>query len=305
MKKIKIAKSELSASEISLGCMRIADLSVGDATTLIKTALDEGIDFFDHADIYGGGKSETVFAQALDMNPSVREKLIIQTKCGIRQGYFDFSKEHILNSVDGSLQRLKTDYLDILLLHRPDTLMEPEEVAEAFCNLQGSGKVRHFGVSNQNPMQIELLSRYLNQKIIINQLQLSITNTGMIDSGINVNMKINPSIDRDGSILEYCRLKEITIQAWSPFQYGFFEGAFLDNDKFPELNRKINEIAKVKGVANTAIAIAWILRHPAKIQPIVGTTNAKRLKDICQASRIELTRPEWYEIYRAAGNKLP
>jgi predicted oxidoreductase len=305
MKKIKIANSDLNVSEISLGCMRIADLSAGDVSTLINTALDEGIDFFDHADVYGGGKSEEVFARALDMNPGVRKKLILQTKCGIRPGYFDFSKEHILSSVDGSLQRLKTDYIDVLLLHRPDTLMEPEEVAEAFSRLHGSGKVRYFGVSNQNPMQIELLSRYLNQKIIINQLQLSITNTGMIDSGINVNMKIDPSIDRDGSILEYCRLKDITIQAWSPFQYGFFEGAFLDNDKFPELNRKINEMAKAKGVANTAIAIAWILRHPAKIQPIVGTTNAKRLKDICQASRIELTQPEWYEIYRAAGNKLP
>jgi predicted oxidoreductase len=183
--------------------------------------------------------------------------------------------------------------------------MEPEEVAEAFSILQRSGKVRNFGVSNQKPLQIELLSKYLNQKIIINQLQLSITNTGMIDSGLNVNMKNDASIDRDGSILEYCRLKDITIQAWSPFQYGFFEGVFLDNPKFPELNNKINEIAEVKGVPNTAIAMAWILRHPAKIQPIAGTTNPKRLKDICKASEIELTRQEWYEIYRAAGNELP
>ena len=246
-----------------------------------------------------------VFADAIDMNSSIREKFIIQTKCGIRDGYFDFSKEHILNSVECSLKRLKTDYIDILLLHRPDTLVEPEEVAEAFSILSSSGKVKHFGVSNQNPMQIELLNKYLKHEIIINQLQFSITNTGMIDSGINVNMKIDPSIDRDGSILEYCRLKDITIQAWSPFQYGYFEGVFLDNDKFPELNSKINEIAAIKGVTNTAIAIAWILRHPARIQPIVGTTNHKRLKDICKASEIELTRQEWYEIYREAGNKLP
>ena len=305
MKKRYIANGEISASEIALGCMRINSLSRSDASALINTALDEGINFFDHADIYGGGKSEEVFADAVGMNPTIREKFIIQTKCGIRDGYFDFSKEHILNSVEGSLKRLNTDYIDILLLHRPDTLMEPEEVAEAFSNLHRSGKVRHFGVSNQNPMQIELLNKYLNQKIIINQLQLSITNTGMIDSGMNVNMKIDPSIDRDGSILEYCRLKDITIQAWSPFQYGFFEGAFLNNDKFPELNNKINEIAATRGVSNTAIAIAWILRHPAKIQPLVGTTNQKRLKDICKASQVELTRPEWYEIYRAAGNKLP
>ena len=276
-----------------------------EATKFINTALEEGINFFDHADIYGGGKAEEAFAQAVDMNATIREKFILQTKCGIREGYFDFSKEHILEAVDGSLKRLKTDYVDVLLLHRPDTLVEPEEVAEAFTILHNSGKVKYFGVSNQNPMQIELLSKYVDQKLIINQLQLSITNTGMIDSGINVNMKIDGSIDRDGSILDYCRLKNITIQAWSPFQFGFFEGVFLNNDKFPELNKKIDEIAEVKGVPNTAIAIAWILRHPAKIQPIVGTTNTDRLKDICKASNIELTRQEWYEIYRAAGNKLP
>jgi len=305
MKKINIGNGAVSASEIALGCMRINALSKTDASSLINTAIESGINFFDHADIYGGGKSEEVFADAFNMTPSNREKFILQSKCGIRKGYFDFSKEHILNSVDGSLKRLKTDYIDILLLHRPDTLMQPEEVAEAFSILQKSGKVKHFGVSNQNPMQIELLSKYLKNKLIINQLQFSITNTGIIDSGLNVNMKIDPSIVRDGSILEYCRLKDISIQAWSPFQYGFFEGVFLDNDKFPELNTKINEIAAIKGVTNSAIAIAWILRHPAKIQPIVGTTNPKRLKDICAASGVELTRQEWYEIYMAAGNKLP
>ncbi len=305
MKKINIGNGEITASEISLGCMRINQLSSSDAAKLISTALDEEIDFFDHADIYGDGKSEEVFAQAMKTTSYSREKYILQTKCGIRSGYFDFSNEHILNSVDNSLKRLNTDYIDVLLLHRPDTLMEPEDVAEAFTKLHSSGKVKYFGVSNQKPMQIELLNKYLNQKIIINQLQFSITNTGMIDSGLNVNMEINPSIDRDGSILEYCRLKDITIQAWSPFQYGMFAGVFLDNDKFPELNNKINEIAKIKGVTNSAIAVAWILRHPAKIQTIVGTTKSKRLKDICQASKVELTRKEWYEIYIAAGNKLP
>lgn len=305
MKKINIGNGKINASEIILGCMRIHELSVNEASKLINTALEEGINFFDHADIYGGGKSEEIFASAVDMKPSIRDKFIIQTKCGIRQGYFDFSKEHIISSVEGSLKRLKTDYIDSLLLHRPDTLMVPGEVCEAFDTLHKSGKVKYFGVSNQNPMQIELLNKYLNNKIIINQLQLSITNTGMIDSGLNVNMKIDSSIDRDGSVLEYCRLKDITIQAWSPFQFGFFEGVFLDNPKFPELNKKINELAELKGVSNTAIAIAWILRHPAKIQPIAGTTNSNRLRDICKASNIELTRQEWYEIYRAAGNKLP
>ncbi|MDK2902690.1 MAG: hypothetical protein PWQ93_609 [Clostridiales bacterium] len=305
MKYIDIGNGKLHAPAIALGCMRIAKMPIGEVAALVDTALEAGINFFDHADIYGMGKSEEVFAEAVDMKPSIREKFIIQTKCGIRDGFYDFSKEHILTSVDSSLKRLKTDYIDILLLHRPDTLMEPEEVAEAFDILYRSGKVKYFGVSNQHPMQIELLSKYLNQDILINQLQFSIAHTGMIDFGFNVNMKNEPSINRDGSILEYCRLKGITIQAWSPFQYGFFEGVFLDNDKFPELNQKINEIAEEKGVANTAIAVAWILRHPAKIQTIVGTTNSKRLKDICQASEVELTRQEWYEIYKAAGNKLP
>ncbi|OAB32479.1 aldo/keto reductase [Paenibacillus macquariensis subsp. defensor] len=305
MNNINVGKSGLSASEITLGCMRIAELSTPDAAKLINTAIEEGINFFDHADIYGAGKSEEIFAQAFEMSPSKRDQIIIQTKCGIRPGSFDFSKEHILNSVDLSLKRLQTDYIDVLLLHRPDTLVEPEEVDEAFTILHNSGKVRHFGVSNQKPMQIELLNKYLHHKLIINQLQLSITNTGMIDSGLNVNMQIDHSIDRDGSILDYCRLKDITIQAWSPFQYGFFEGVFLNNDKFPELNNTIDQIAEAKGVSNSAIAIAWILRHPAKIQAIVGTTNADRLKAICKASTITLTREEWYEIYRAAGNKLP
>lgn len=305
MNKINLGNSGMLVPEIALGCMRMADLSKDDAAKMINTAMDAGINFFDHADIYGGGKSEEVFADAVGMNAVVREKMILQSKCGIRPGMFDFSKEHILESVDGILKRLQTDYIDILLLHRPDTLVEPEEVAEAFTALKKSGKVREFGVSNQNPMQIELLSKYVEQKLVANQLQLSITNTGMIDAGLNVNMKIDRSIDRDGSILDYCRLKDITIQAWSPFQFGFFEGVFLDNPKFPELNKVIDRISAEKGVENTAIATAWILRHPAKIQTVVGTMNPERLQAISAASNITLTRQEWYEIYLAAGNELP
>lgn len=305
MRTIEIANGEINASEIALGCMRIADMSVKDVSKLITTAIDEGINFFDQADVYGGGKSEEVFGTALKEMKGVREKIFIQTKCGIRDGYYDFSKDHILEAVDGSLKRLKTDYIDVLLLHRPDALVEPEEVAEAFSILHASGKVRNFGVSNHNPMQIELLSQYLNQRIIVNQLQLSITNTGMIDAGLNVNMQIDKSIDRDGSVLDYCRLNGITIQAWSPFQYGFFEGVFLDNPKFKVLNDEMDKVAKKYDVPKSAIPIAWILRHPAKIQPIVGTTNPKHLKEICQASNVNLTKKEWYDLYKAAGNKLP
>ncbi|MGC9140382.1 aldo/keto reductase [Athalassotoga sp.] len=305
MRTIEIANGEIRSSEIALGCMRIADMSVKDVSKLINTALEEGINFFDHADIYGGGKSEELFGTALKEMKGVREKIFIQTKCGIRDGYYDFSRDHILEAVDGSLKRLKTDYIDVLLLHRPDALVEPEEVAEAFSILHASGKIRNFGVSNHNPMQIELLNQYLNQRIIVNQLQFSITNTGMIDAGLNVNMQIDKSVDRDGSVLDYCRLNGITIQAWSPFQYGFFEGTFLDNPKFKTLNDEMDKVAKKYDVPKSAIPIAWILRHPAKIQPIVGTTNPKHLKEICQASNVNLTRKEWYDLYKAAGNKLP
>ena len=305
MRKIRIGTSTLQASEVSLGCMRISGMDAAAADRLIGAAWDAGIDFFDHADIYGGGKSEEVFAASVARLGIERSRLILQSKCGIRQGMYDFSREHILTSVDGILKRLRTDYLDVLLLHRPDALVEPEEVAEAFGSLQASGKVRHFGVSNHNPGQIELLQASLPMKLHVNQLQLSITNTGMIDRGLNVNMQIDRSVDRDGGILDYCRLKQITIQPWSPFQHGFFRGAFIDNPDFPELNRTLDTLAETYGVTKTTLAIAWLLRHPAHMQPIVGTTNPDRVRQVAQASGIDLTREHWYEIYRAAGNSLP
>ena len=305
MKTLPLPNTSLNTSSIIHGCMRIANMKMTDAEVLLKTALDCGINFFDHADIYGAGKSEEVFAKALKMNDKIREKIFIQTKCGIRKGFFDFSKEHIINSVDKSLKRLNTDYIDTFLLHRPDTLMEPEEVAEAFSELESSGKVRHFGISNHNSGQIALLQKYIEQKLIINQLQFSITNTGMIDRGLNVNMENSPSLDHDGGILEYCRLHDIRIQPWSPFMFGFFEGVFIDHPDFTELNIVLDRIAEEKHTNKNALVIAWILRHPAKMQPIVGTTNAGRLAQICEATEIILTREEWYEIYRAAGNVLP
>jgi len=305
MKYIQVPETDLNISEISLGCMRIADMTNEELSKLVHTALDEGINFFDHADIYSDGMAEQRFSEALGMNPSLREKMILQTKVGIRKGFFDFSKEHILNAVDGSLKRLQIEYLDVLLLHRPDALVEPEEVTEAFDILESNGKVKYFGVSNQNPMQIELLRKFVKQRLHFNQLQLSITNTGMIDAGLNVNMQIDRSINRDGGILDYCRLRDIIIQPWSPFQYGFFEGSFLNNPEFPEINQKVNEIASDRGVTNTAIAIAWLLRHPARMQPIIGTTNPQRVKDACKASDVNLSREEWYQLYLAAGNELP
>lgn len=305
MKTITLNNTNLSIPEIGMGCMRIVELENADAVkSWVDTALEHGINFFDHADIYGKGRCEELFGQIL--TPSLREKIILQSKCSIRPGIaFDFSKEHILNSVDGILKRLNTEYLDILLLHRPDTLMEPEEVADAFRILKENGKVRHFGVSNQTPMQMELLSKYCDEPLLINQLQLSIAHCPMINSGINANMYNDSGINRDGGVLEYCRLKDITIQAWSPFQYGMFEGIFLGNEKFAELNKVIDDLAEKYNVTNSAIAVAWILRHPAGIQTIVGTTNKDRIAQISKASEIRLTREEWYALYMAAGNKLP
>ena len=305
MRKIPFGSSGLDVPPIAIGCMRLTSLDKKGVNTLINTCIDAGANFFDHADIYGGGSCESLFADAVGMNPTVREKMIIQSKCGIRSGMFDFSKEHILNSVDGILKRLKTDYLDALLLHRPDTLCEPEEVAETFDILKQSGKVRNFGMSNQKPMQIDLLKKYLNVPIVANQLQFSLTNLTMVSNGINVNMENNSAIDRDGSVLDYCRLNDITIQPWSPFQYGFFEGTYLGNAKFPKLNEKIDELAEKYNVTNNTIVIAWMLRHPAKMQPITGTMNLARIIDIFKATEITLTREEWYELYRAAGNILP
>jgi len=303
MYNIDFGKSGMKVPTIAVGCMRISDMNEKEVSAFIDTALSFGANFFDHADIYGGGKSEEVFGKAIQsLN---RKDIIIQTKCGIRKGQFDFSYEHIVNSVDGSLKRLGTDYIDVLLLHRPDALMEPEEVAKAFDYLKSSGKVRHFGVSNQNPYQMQLLQNALDMPICANQLQFGIGHTPMIQSGINVNMYNESGVNRDGGVLDFCRLKKITIQPWSPMQYGFFEGCFIDNDKFPELNETLKRIGEKYGVSKTTMAFAWILRHPAKMQPITGTTNLVRLADCLKASDIQITREEWYEIYRSAGNKLP
>ena len=304
MKKIKIG-GMFEASAISLGCMRMSGLDEIQIDAIMESAISNGIDYFDHADIYGNGEAEKVFGEYLKRHRGTRENIMIQTKCGIHDGQFDFSKEHILKSVDGSLSRLGVDYVDSLLLHRPDTLMEPEEVAEAFDILETSGKVRYFGVSNQNMMQMELLKTAVRQPLVINQLQFSVTEAGMVTSGMNVNMKNAESVMHDGSILEYSRIKNITIQTWSPFQYGFFQGNFVDNDRFPELNVKLDEIGEKYSLTKTGVAAAWILRHPANMQIIVGTMNPAHLSEISKATDVTLTRGEWYEIYRAAGHMLP
>ena len=295
-----------TASRVAQGCMRISGMSPSGLDRLVKTDLELGINFFDHADIYGGGLCEELFGNFLHANPGVRDRMLIQSKCGIRGGTYDFSKKHILQAVEGILTRLQTDHLDYLLLHRPDTLMEPEEVADAFDRLCQEGKVCSFGVSNQHSLQIELLQQALGQlPILIDQLQFSLTNTTMIDAGINVNMENAGAVNRDGMILEYCRLHHITIQPWSPFLHGFFEGPFIGSEKYPELNRKMEEVAARYNTTPTGIAIAWILRHPACMQPIVGSVRPERMTYIAIDADITIRHDDWYELYNASGKKLP
>ncbi|MDO5361164.1 MAG: aldo/keto reductase [Eubacteriales bacterium] len=307
MKKTMLGKTGLEIPVIAVGCMRISEMETVRLTEHIRFCIEHGLNFFDHADIYGGGQCESRFAEAFKKTGYKREDVILQSKCAIRPGVmYDFTKKHILESVDGILKRLDTDYLDILLLHRPDALMEPEEVAEAFELLEKEGKVRHFGVSNHRPYQIELLNKFVKQELCANQLQFSIPFSNMVAAGMEANMLTDGAIDRDGGILDYCRLKDITIQAWSPFQCGFFEGIFLgNNEKYPELNKTLEEISQKYDTTPTAIATAWILRHPANIQMIAGTTNTERMSEIIKGSEIRLEREEWYRLYLSSGHILP
>ena len=308
MRYITLGQDDKELSEIVLGMMRIEDKSVKEVEELVETALSVGINAFDLADIYGRGRCEELLGLVLKNRPDLREEMWIQSKCGIRIEeftYFDFSKDYIIKSVDGILQRLKIDHLDSLLLHRPDALMESDQVAEAFDLLYKQGKVRDFGVSNQNPMMMELLKKDVKQPLAVNQLQLSAAFTPGFESGFHVNMEDSQAAIRDGSIFEYCKLHDVVIQAWSVLQFGYFKGNFVGNEKFLALNQVLDRLAFKYGVTPSTIAISWILRYPAKMQAVVGTTNPKHLIEASQATNFSLTRKEWYEIYLAAGNDLP
>ncbi len=308
MKTINVVNGPQNVPAIIQGCMRMAPLSVDEAAKVIRNAYDLGVTFFDHATCYGNGEAEQRFGDAFPQTGLKRVDVFLQGKVGLcfERNEFDWTKENILESVDDSLRRLGTDYLDSVLLHRPDVIFEPEEVAEAFQKLSDSGKVKYFGVSNLMPMQIELLKKYVRQPLVFNQVQLSLEQSQLIDQALYMNNKTTEfSINRDGSLLDYCRLNNITIQAWSPLQYGMFKGTFVDHPDFPELNRALGEIGEREGVSKTAVAIAWILRHPAKMQAIAGTMNPDHLRDICDASKVNLSHHDWYQLYLAAGKYLP
>nr|WP_300145617.1 aldo/keto reductase [Propionicimonas sp.] len=310
MKTFQLTGTDITVPAVVTGVMRIQEKTDAEVRALFDASLAAGIDFFDHADIYGSSvhSCERRFAEALRLSPSQRAELTLQTKAGIVPDgpYFDFSYAHLIEAVDGSLKALDTDYIDILLLHRPDALVEPEEVAKAFDELQAAGKVRAFGVSNHTPGQIELLKKYVRQPLVANQVQLSITHAPIIAQGVAMNMAgLEQSISRDLGVLDYCRLHDIAVQAWSPFQAGFFTGVFLGNPDFPELNAVIDRLAATYDVPAEAIAVAWITRHPAHTQVVLGTTTPERVTAAAKGADVELTRPEWYELYRAAGYLVP
>ncbi|WP_432493806.1 aldo/keto reductase [Kineococcus gypseus] len=310
MRTVPLGTSGLQVPNVVLGLMRIADMSDEEVRTLWDTAREAGVTFVDHADVYGQElhRCERRWAEAVPLSPSERDAVTLQTKCGIVPDgpYFDFSYEHIVESVDGSLEALNTDRIDVLLLHRPDALVEPDEVARAFDELHQAGKVRAFGVSNHTPGQIELLKRSVRQPLVANQLQLSITHAPLVAQGVAANMQeLDQSVSRDVGLLDYCRLNDITVQAWSPFQAGFFTGVFLDNPAYSELNEVLDRLAGEHGVPPLAIATAWITRHPAGMQVVLGTTNPGRVAAAAQGSDLPLTRAQWYELYRAAGYTVP
>jgi predicted oxidoreductase len=309
MKTFDVAYTDHPASSIILGLMRIESLDDEQIRTLVGAALDAGVNVLDHADIYGEDRHgcERRFGDAVKLTPDERERVVLQSKVGIREGFFDFSRDHILRTVDGSLAALRTDYLDLLLLHRPDTLVEPEEVGAAFDALHAAGKVRHFGVSNHTPGQIQLLKTAVEQPLVVDQVQLSITHAPLIAAGVAANMAgLDQSVVRDNGLLEYARIHGITLQAWSPFQKGFFDGVFLgDRETYAELNDVLDELAAEHGVTPTGIAAAWIVRHPANIQVVLGTTNPGRVAEAAAGSDVALTREQWYRIFRAAGHTLP
>jgi predicted oxidoreductase len=309
MKAIAIPRTNLSASAVILGLMRIGKMSDKEIRGLVEAALEAGINVVDHADIYGGTRHhcEARFGDAMQLSQADRERVIIQSKAGIREAYFDFSEEHLLRSVDGSLRALRTDYLDLFLLHRPDALVEPEEVASAFDKLQAAGKVRHFGVSNHSPGQIELLKTAVRQPLVVNQVQLSITHAPLIAQGLALNMAgLDQSVERTAGLLDWSRKEDMTLQAWSPFQKGFFDGTFVgDRESHPELNDALDEIAAAHSVTPTGIAVAWITRHPARMQVVLGTTKPERVRECVAGAGVELSRPEWYRLLQAAGQILP
>jgi predicted oxidoreductase len=323
MKPIPLQKRGINASQLVLGCMRmgggwdqspITEEHYREGREAVEAALQIGINMFDHADIYTAGKAERVFAQVLKERPGLREQIIIQSKCGIRFAddtnphRFDFSEGHILSSVDGILERLGIEYLDILLLHRPDPLVEPEEVASALRRLKESGKVRHFGVSNMSQGQIKLLQAYCDEPFVANQLEMSLLKHGFVDTAVSVNQETaRDNVFPEGT-MEFCRLENIQLQSWGPLAQGRYSGRALESESESVVNtaKLVQQLANEKSTTAEAIVLAWLMTHPAGIQPVIGTINTERIRACKDANELRLSREEWYALYRSSrGSNLP
>ena len=311
MRLVPLGPTDQRVPNVVAGMMRIEEMSDAAIRELYDACRAAGVDFFDHADLYGSSRHgcERRFAEALNLSSAERDEITLQTKTGIvpDEWHFDHSYEHIVASAEESLQALGTDRIDVLLLHRPDALVEPDEVARAFDHLESSGKVRAFGVSNHTPRQIDLLKTSVTQPIVANQVQLSITHSTLVAQGLAANMAgEDDSISRDGGgLVDHARINGITLQAWSPFQKGFFDGVMFGAPELPELNALLDRLAAKYDVTPIAIATAWITRHPAHMQVVLGTTTPQRVTDAAAGSDIPLTRAEWYGLISAAGHKVP
>ena len=305
MKRYGLENLDMTVPAIGLGCMRIGDMSVSELEKWVEGALELGLDFFDHADIYAGGRSEEKFGLLLRQKPNLRDQMIIQTKCGIKSNGYDLSKEHIIKSTEDSLRRLNTEFVEVLMLHRPDLLMEGETIADAFDTLHRSGKVKYFAVSNMNGNQMDQIKRHTSHRLLFNQIQLSLVHAPALDELVYFNTMDDRAIPRTSGIIEYCEHSQIKIQCWSALQASWEEGTFLKHPAYKPLNDKLEEIADRYDVTPAAVAIAWLLRHPSQFMPITGTTSLDHLKNLSQAVTIQLSREEWYALYTSAGRQLP
>lgn len=324
LKTLPLHTRGIPASRIALGCMGlgggwdhepITAENIRQGHEAVEAALSIGINFFDHADIYTRGKAEKIFGQLFKDRPGLREEIIIQSKCGIKliepgdtSNSFDLSGEHILKSVDGTLSRLGTEYIDILLLHRPDPLMDPEEVAGALRKLKTAGKVRHFGVSNMSAAQIKLLEHYCDEPFVVNQLHMSLAKISWLDAMVSVNREPWKDITFPEGTLEYCRTQNIQLQAWGPLAQGLFSGRPLTGQPESVVNTAamVQSLAEQKNTTPEGIVLSWLITHPAAIQPVIGTVNPQRIAACAGADKLELTRKEWYDLYVSSrGEKLP
>lgn len=295
---------------LMLGMMRAEELDAAALRSLVAEALDVGVEWFDHADIYGSAwhGCEAHFGDALQANAGARAALKIQTKCGIVRGKsaYDLSYAHIVRQVEGSLRALRIDTIDSLLLHRPDALCEPDEVARAFDELEASGKVRAFGVSNHTARQIELLRGSVRQPLVVNQLQLSLAHAPAIAQGVAANIAGEPqSVMRDDGVLDYCRTTGIAVQAWGPLQSPIAAGSFLAAPEHAALNAELSRVAAEHGVSELEVAVAWISRHPARPTVVLGSTRPERVRAAVRGTGLPLSRGDWYGLFRAAGYQVP